>query len=310
MTFDPRKDISDLAGKVIVVTGGNAGVGKGTVRALAYHNPAKIYIAARRREAALATAEEIKKETDYKNIDLLDLDLSSFESVRQCASTFLAQESRLDILFLNAGIASTAPALSKEGYELQFGTNHMGHALLTQLLLPTLLRTQTIQPDVRVVVLSSNASFLPILPKDGIDYASLHHTGDYMPFALYGQSKLANALFARKLAELYPTLSVTAVHPGVVKSDIWDKGGNGLFSFILRYLVIPLRVGIDEGAKTQLWCATAPTDKVKSGAFYFPVGKLHTYKGVSADQGHVDKLWEWTTNELVKHGATGWPVGK
>ncbi|EPE10820.1 short-chain dehydrogenase reductase [Ophiostoma piceae UAMH 11346] len=310
MTFDPIKDIPSLEGKVVLVTGGNAGIGKATIRALARHGPAKIYLAARRRDAAEATAAELEKETGYKGIVVLSLDLASFDSVRQCASTFTALESRLDLLFLNAGVASTPPMLTQEGYEFQFGVNHMGHALLTQLLLPTLLQTQAIQEDVRIHVTSSNAAYIPFLPADGINYESLHHTGDHKPFVLYGQSKLANALFARKLAVMYPTLSITASHPGVVKSEIWDKDGGGLFSFVLRYLVIPLRVDIDEGSKTQLWCATAPLPKVQTGAFYFPVGKLHTYKGVSANQGIIDKLWEWTTSELAKHGATGWPAAK
>ena len=310
MAFDPVKDIPSLEGKVVLVTGGNAGIGKATISALARHGPAKIYLAARRRDAAEATAAEIEKETGYKGIVVLDLNLASFDSVRQCAAAFAALESRLDLLFLNAGVASTPPGLTQEGYEFQFGVNHLGHALLAQLLLPTLLRTQTIQNDVRIHVTSSNAAYVPFLPTDGIDYASLHHAGDYSPFVLYGQSKLANALFARKLAALYPTLSVTASHPGVVKTDIWYKGAGGLFNFFLRHLVTPLRVDIDEGAKAQLWCATAPLPEVQTGAFYYPGNKLHTYKGVSADQGLIDKLWGWTTSELAKHGATGWPEAK
>lgn len=317
--FEPARDIPSLKGKVILVTGGNAGIGKGTIRALAAHDPAKIYLCARRREAGMAAAAELKDETHYAGITVFDLDLASLESVKKCAAAFTSAETRLDILFLNAGIASTAPALTKEGYEAQFGVNHVGHALLTQLLLPMLLETQRSGGDVRVVATASNIAMSPMLPKGGLDLSAMRQPGALSPIALYANSKLANVLFSRKLAVLYPTLSVTAIHPGVVKSDIWGKGAGGLMSMIMRPFIMYQWVDIDEGAKSQLWCATAPRAKggaaaaaatatggVHSGTYYTPVGKIKEYSGPSADQALVDELWTWTTDELAKHGGPGW----
>ncbi|KAL1890297.1 hypothetical protein Sste5346_008299 [Sporothrix stenoceras] len=313
-TFEPSRDIPSLKGKVALVTGGNAGIGKATVRALAYHDPKAIYLCGRRHEASENAAADLRKETGYQNIIVLDMDLSSLESVKKAAAIFIEREDRLDLLFLNAGVGGTAYALTKEGYESQFGINHIGHTLLTQLLMPTLLATQEAGSDVRVVLTSSNAVFAPsaMLPRGGLDLKSMRKPDAYQPMTLYSHSKLANALFARKMATEYPSLSTTALHPGVVKSDIWGKGAGGLLSMILRPFMMAVWVNIDEGAKTQLWCATAPrsTEKnnkgVVSGAFYGPVGKLQPYKGASAKQELVDELWDWTNAELAKHGGPGW----
>lgn len=318
--FEPARDIPSLKGKVTLVTGGNAGIGKATVRALAVHDPAAIYLCGRRHDASETAAAELRTETGYKNIVVLDMDLASLESVKKAAAVFLARETRLDLLFLNAGVAGTAYALSKEGYESQFGINHVGHALLTQLLMPTLLSTQaaTDGGDARVVLTSSNGAFAPgaMLPHGGLNLAAMRQPDAYQPMSLYCHSKLANALFGRKLATEYPSLSVTSVHPGVVKSDIWGKGSGSLISKILRPFMMAQWVSIDEGAKSQLWCATTQragdkkTDGVVSGAFYVPVGKLQPYKGFTAKQELVDELWDWTTEELAKHGGPGWVVPK
>ncbi|CAK7216219.1 hypothetical protein SBRCBS47491_002747 [Sporothrix bragantina] len=318
VSFEPARDIPSLAGKVILVTGGNAGIGKATIRALAKHDPARIYLCGRRHDACERIAKELRAETHCDGIVVLDLDLNSLESVKKAAATFLEKENRLDLLFLNAGVANTAHALTKEGYETQFGINHVGHALLTQLLMPVLLRTQA-QPggDVRVVVTSSNAAFTTmLLPSGGLDLKAMRKADAYSTMMLYAHSKLANALFAIKLARQYPSLSVTVLHPGVVKSEIWGKGAGGLVSMLLRPLMMAMWVNIDEGAKTQLWCATAPraqptkgTTKptgVVSGAFYQPTGKLVPYKGATAKQELVEELWTWTNDELAKHGGPGW----
>lgn len=318
-TFEPARDIPSLKGKVALVTGGNAGIGKATVRALAYHDPKAIYLCGRRHEASENAAADLRKETGYQNIIVLDMDLASLESVKKAAAVFLGREDRLDLLFLNAGVAGTAYALTKDGYESQFGINHIGHTLLTQLLMPTLLATQEAGPDsdVRIVLTSSNAAFAPsmMLPAGGLDLKSVRKPDAYRPMTLYSQSKLANALFARKLATEYPSLSTSVVHPGVVKSDIWGKNAGGFVSMLLKMIMSFQMVNIDEGAKTQLWCATAPRSTVKtdkktkgvvSGAFYAPVGKLWPYKGASANQALVDELWNWTNDELAKHGGPGW----
>ncbi|CAK7243626.1 MAG: hypothetical protein STHCBS139747_005152 [Sporothrix thermara] len=326
--FDPARDIPSLAGRVILVTGSNAGIGKATVRALARHKPARIYLCGRRHDVAEQTATELRAETHFDDIVVLDLDLGSLENVKKAAAVVLARETRLDLLFLNACIAGTAPALTLEGYEAQFGVNHVGHAMLTQLLMPLLLRTQAqaqaqdqAQGDVRIIVTSSEIIFTMLLPRGGLVLDAMRKPDAFSTMSLYAHSKLANALFAQKLAALYPALSVTAVNPGAVNSNIWDNSAAGLTGVIMRLVTLPIRVSIDEGAKTPLWCATTPrasqpvTDGAKptgvvSGAFYWPVGKLVPYKGASAEQEQVEELWKWTTDELAKHGGPGWVGAK
>lgn len=312
--FDAHTDILSLQGRVILVTGANTGIGKATVHAIALRDPARIYLCARRRFAAESAASELRAQTKYDKIDVLDLDLASLESVKKCAAEFSAKETRLDILFLNAGVASTAPALTKEGYEYQFGINHVGHALLTQLLIPKLQQTKRADPraDVRIVVTASNAAFAPMLPKGGLVLDAMRQLNAFSPIGLYAHSKLCNVLFTRKLAQLYPDITIVAAHPGVVKSAIWGKGAGGLFSTLYRPIVWATWVSTDEGAKSQLWCGTAPLtgpNGVKSGGYYTPVGHLREIKkGAAADQKLVDKLWEWTNEELAKVNREGWPA--
>lgn len=159
-SFTPSIDIPSLHGKVILVTGGNNGLGKQAILEYVRHGPAQIWMAARDLNKARQAIDDIAAE--YNSflppiIKLLQIDLSSLVSVQQAAQQFYAEAERLDILMLNAGIMASPPGLTKDGYEIQFGTNFLGHALLAKLLLPMLQRTATNDPyaDVRVVTLSS-----------------------------------------------------------------------------------------------------------------------------------------------------------
>lgn len=140
--FDP-KNISDLTGKVIIITGANGGLGYESLLHLAPHHPSKIYLCARTQakyDAAMkGITATIPNAADF--IHYLELDLTSFASIKSAAQTFTSSNNRLDILMNNAGIMAQPAGLTKDGYEIQFGTNHMGHFLLTKLLLPTLQST-------------------------------------------------------------------------------------------------------------------------------------------------------------------------
>lgn len=120
-TFDPAKDIPDLSGKVILVTGGNAGLGSATVRALAARNPSCTYLCARKVSDGEEVVKSIRDEHPKANIVVLQLDLSSFDSIKKCAADFNSRSDRLDLLFLNAGISGLPPGTTEEGYEIQFG---------------------------------------------------------------------------------------------------------------------------------------------------------------------------------------------
>ncbi|EMC92078.1 hypothetical protein BAUCODRAFT_38107 [Baudoinia panamericana UAMH 10762] len=310
-TFNPEQDIPDLSGKVVLVTGGNAGIGAATVRALVPHNPT-IYLCARNISSAEALVDEIKQKQPKANITILKLDLGSFDSIKACAHAFNTQADRLDILFLNAGISATAPTVTQEGYEQQFGVNHMGHALLTQLLLPKMLHTLRRQPDadLRIHVTASIGAHV-FAPKEGLKLEDMHKP-DALSHGMsrYGHSKLANILFARKLAQQYPHITSTSSHPGTVRSEIWARAdGMKLMVLLLAPVVWWTGVTTDEGAKTQLWCATAPlSDGIDNGRYYEPIGIEATGKSENAmRQDLADALWQWTTEELGKHGAPGWP---
>ncbi|KHN94190.1 NAD(P)-binding domain protein [Metarhizium album ARSEF 1941] len=295
--FEPEKDIPSLAGKVILVTGGNNGLGKQAICEYIKHGPKQIWLAARNVAAAQAVVDEIHRHKPDSPVKILKMDLSSFESVKQASRTFLAESDRLDILMLNAGIMAAAPALTEDGYELQFGTNHMGHALLTKLLLPILEKTAS-QPgaDVRVVSLSSRAHLLA--PKEGIVFDSLKTRAEEMQtFARYGQSKLSNVLFARQLAAHYPQFTVTAIHPGVVRTNLVNSmTGVGMIYRILGPLVSCFLTPVNQGAKNQLW-ATVAKD-VKSGEYYEPVGVSGRSSKLGTDEDLAKDLWDWTAREL------------
>jgi NAD(P)-dependent dehydrogenase (short-subunit alcohol dehydrogenase family) len=148
--FDADRDIPDLSSKVIVVTGGNSGVGKESILQLSKHKPAKLYMTARSKAKYDAAILDIKRSNPDANITFLELDLASFASVKMAASTLLAENTRLDILMANTGIMAVPPSLTKDGFKVKFGTNHLSHALFTKLLTPLLLKTaETPGSDVR-----------------------------------------------------------------------------------------------------------------------------------------------------------------
>jgi NAD(P)-dependent dehydrogenase (short-subunit alcohol dehydrogenase family) len=202
---------------------------------------------------------------------------------------------------------ATPYSLTQEGYENQFGTNHMGHALLTKLLLPILLKTaEEPTSDVRIINITSMGHLMA--PSKGIiwDQAALEK---YNTWSRYGQSKLANILFTRELAQRYPTIKSVAVHPGVILTNLYDDFQTNAFwrfgFWIMKTLgpFIPglLLPNVQAGAKNQLWAATAPKQLVKSGEYYIPVGSLNSGSKISRDPGLAKKLWEYTETEISKH---------
>lgn len=294
-------DIPSLEGKVFIVTGGNSGLGKQSVLDLARHDPKEIWLTARTLEKADEAIKDVKTKVPDANIKPLAMDLSSFESIKAAAQTFITASKRLDVLMLNAGCMAAPTALTKDGYELQFGTNHVGHALLTKLLTPMLEKTAA-EPsgDVRVVVLSSAA--VAFSPKDGIVFDTLKTTQESIgTWDRYGQSKLANALYARQLGEHHPQWTVTAIHPGVVQTNLQHYAvERHWFMAPIMAVVSRLITTVEDGAQNQLWAATAPKKDITSGGLYYPVGDLTGgRRGLySTDDALAKRLWEWTEQEL------------
>lgn len=234
----------------------------------------------------------------------MQCDLADLSSVQAAAQQFTSKEDRLDILFLNAGVMALPAGTTANGYEIQFGTNHVGHALLTKLLLPTLLKTAA-EPgaDVRVVCLSSIGHISSTW--NGIEFGQLKGEMKWYPSLIrYGQSKLANLLFARELARRNPSITAVAVHPGVVDTELWRTmfsgwmGLGGLLNAGKKFFYTT----VEGGAKNQLWAASAKRGigkgEVKSGEYYTQVGVPGNGSWQSQDMELAKKLWEWTNKEL------------
>lgn len=332
MAFDPLKDMPEIHGKVILVTGGkffhlptvfahgssrlnqctgNTGLGAATIRLLVHHHPLCIYLCAR--PASISSAEmllsSIKSSFPDARIEIRPLDLSSFASVKQFANNFLRENIEfLDILFLNAGISTTSPALTEEGYESQFGINYLGHALLIQLLMPKLLLTANLGRDVRILVTSSMAvHYGP--PSTGLALDQMMKADSLgSPYQRYAHSKLANILFARKLSQIYPSIQSVSFSPGQVKTDLFKKA-TGINKWLRKFVVVPFLwltgVSTEIGAKNGLWVAVS--SDLRNGAYYEPVGISRDQQGFLTDQKLIDELWDWTIKELAEHETPGWP---
>ncbi|EED21280.1 short-chain dehydrogenase, putative [Talaromyces stipitatus ATCC 10500] len=305
ITYNPDKDIPDLESKVILVTGGNNGLGKETVKELAKHNPTKIYMGARSKAKASAAIAELKEQVPSANIIYLEINLASFSSIKRAAATFLAENDRLHILVNNAGVFATPPGLTEDGYEVQFGTNYMGPALFTKLLLPILEKTASIsEGNVRIINISSE--IYKLAPKGGLLLAQ-----DKTPLteistvARYGQCKLANIYFTKSYAKRYPAIKSVALHPGLVQTNIGgEMKGFSIMSLIFGLLNRVSSVDVATGALNQLWASTFDAEKVNSGAYYIPFFKESNRRDITKDEKKMEELWEWTEKEFKEHGLS------
>ncbi|XP_060030751.1 retinol dehydrogenase 12 isoform X2 [Erinaceus europaeus] len=246
-----------LPGKVVVVTGANTGIGKETARELARRG-ARVYIACRDVLKGESAASEIRADTKNSQVLVRKLDLSDTKSIRAFAEGFLAEEKQLHLLINNAGVMMCPYSKTTDGFETHIGVNHLGHFLLTYLLLERLKESA----PARVVNLSSVAHII-----GKINFRDLQSEKSYYSFLAYGQSKLANVLFTRQLAKRLQGTGVTtySVHPGIVSSELVRH------SFILcllwRLFSLFLK-SAQEGTQTTLHCALAEDLEPQSGKYF------------------------------------------
>ncbi|KAH8897720.1 NAD(P)-binding protein [Thozetella sp. PMI_491] len=294
--FNPDKDIPDLSGRVIIVTGGNAGLGLESVRQLARHNPARIYLAARSKEKAEAAIKQLRESNPSASpISFLSLDLSSFTSIKAAAESFRQSETRLDILMNNAGIMMTPGNLTEEGYEIQFGTNVIGPALFTQLLLPVIQQTATINPEARVVNLSSASERLA--PRDIYKFEELKTTmANRNTTARYCISKLANIHYSSALARNCKGVKIVSVHPGMVATNLHHNSTGFFLKPFLNIAVNAFATPVEKGAISQIWAAVSPD--AKTGEFYSPVGIPGKGSKAIRNQNLESQLWDWIQGEI------------
>lgn len=205
----------------------------------------------------------------------------------------------------------TPASVTAEGYESQFGINHVGHALFTQLLMPLLLKTASTSAPNSVRIVNVSSSLHASAPGKGLVLADAKTDMEsYHSATRYAHSKLANILFSRKLAELYPSVTSVSLHPGFVNTEINSAkaGGAKWWSMLIKAIVPWVGLSVENGAKTQLWCGTAK--EVESAKYYEPVGVAKPGSKKAQDDKLKDELWEWTEKELKSHGGVGWPEAK
>ena len=212
-----------LVGKTVIITGANAGIGKETATELARRG-ARVILACRNTEKGEEAALDVRAKSANENVVFRLLDLASFESIRQFASKILEDERRIDILINNSGVMGCPYTKTKDGFEMQFGVNHLGHFLLTHLLLDRLKEA----PAARIINVSSVAhSFV-----NGITFDDLNSEKAYTVHSAYFRSKLANILFTRSLAKRLIGTSVTAnsLHPGSVRTELFRHLASGILT--------------------------------------------------------------------------------
>ncbi len=294
-TTDEVIDGIDLAGKTAVITGGSAGLGIETGRTLAGAG-ARVVLVARDEAKVSAVVEQLRVDVPGAEIDYALMDLADLASVRACAHRLLEQLPNIHLLINNAGVMACPQAQTKDGFELQFGTNHLGHFLFTCLLVPSLLAAA----PARIVNLSSGGHRFA-----GVDFEdpNFEHR-DYDKWMAYGQSKTANALFCVAINQRLAAHGVTAnaVHPGVIMTELsrhLQPEDIELLSASAPDMDMSFKT-IPAGAATSVWAATSEQLEGKGGLYLEDchIGELREeagassgYSGYALDPGSAEKLW-------------------
>ncbi|MEM8530510.1 MAG: oxidoreductase [Chloroflexota bacterium] len=299
MTTDHKwtvNDIPDQTGKIALVTGANSGLGYETALALAGKR-AQIVMACRNTTKGNEAQQQILAQFPNASVEVMQLDLGSLTSVRQFAKAFTDRYTRLDILINNAGIMAPPRQETADGFEAQFGTNHLGHFALTGLLIETITQT----PASRIVNVSSSAQYM-----GKINFDDLQHTKSYSRYQVYSQSKLANVLFTfelqRRLEQAgFDTISAVT-HPGFSSTHLQvntaNASGSKLERFTYGAMMPSMAQSQAQGALPQLYAATAPD--VKGSEHFGPDGFLQL-RGYPArrraaraayNEADAKRLWE------------------
>lgn len=320
--FPPRptfteKDVPSLVGKVFIVTGGNAGIGFELVKII-YSKGGTVYIAGRSSSGIAAAIESIRSTYPESRGQLksLSLDLSDLTTVPTCASTFLAQESRLDVLWNNAGIAQAPPgSLSVQGYETHMGTNCLGPFLLTKLLLPVLTHTAQSSPKAGVRIVFTSSGIIDMTgPAGGVSLAELAPSNNSQDKNRnYSASKAGNWFLASEFDRRLRKDGVVCVtqNPGTLKTKGWDR-----VPWMFLFLFKPVMHEAKLGAYTELWAGLSQDVKCEDGGRYgIPWGRWHTSPRVdileslkSKEEGGTGlaaEFWKWCEEQTKEYAIVG-----
>ena len=276
---------ASMKGKTCIITGCNTGIGKETARDLSCRG-AKVIMACRNLDLAEASAQEIRK-TSIGEIIVKKLDLADMASIRAFAEEINTTEERLDVLINNAGVISTREKIhTADGFESTIGVNHLGHFLLTNLLLDKLRNSK----PARIVNVSSGAHY-----GGQIDLTDLNWATKWQPRKAYGQSKLANVLFSRQLAKIVDKneVCVYSLHPGVVRTEIFRdiEASIGVFKYLMWGLLWPFTKNPIQGAQTTIHCAVAEELEGETGLYYSDCAPKEAAPQAQDDE-MAEKLWD------------------
>ncbi|XP_070577856.1 retinol dehydrogenase 14-like [Ptychodera flava] len=279
------RSLAMMTGKSVIITGANSGIGKAAATELAKRE-ARVIMACRDLDSGEQAIKDIRRKTRNGELVLKHLDLASFQSIHKFSEDILKEEQRLDVLINNAGIFQCPFMKTEDGYEMQFGVNHLGHFLLTNLLLGLLKKSK---PS-RIVVVSSK-----LHSRGNIDFENLNMTeANYNRAAGYSNSKLANILFARELAHRLDNTGVTVncLHPGIVWTNLSrHMNVSPVVKILMRPLIWLLLKSPEEGAQTVVYLSVAPELEDQSGKYF---GDCHEkpFTAIARDDGVAKKLWE------------------
>lgn len=279
----------DLTGKTFLVTGATTGLGFETARSLLAAG-ATVTITARSAEKGKAAVAQLTTEVADAKVDFCVVELSSLSSVRTFTDEFLATHDRLDVLIANAGIMAVPYGLTEDGFELHFGTNHLGHFVLVGRLLPLLLQSDA----PRVVMLTSAGHGASDIIWEDPNFVST----DYSKLTAYGQSKTANMLHAVELENRYGDrgLHAWSVHPGMVSTDLGRHFTKEDYAELIaraKYAggELPPRVGVDVGASTQVWAAVSDDVLAFAGGYLADCAQGSAAR-YALDANSAQRLWE------------------
>lgn len=272
----------DLTGQVIIITGSSTGIGKETARVLAYMNPT-IIMACRNEQKTRPVIEEIQKESLNDKIIFMRLDLGDLKSIKSFADEFKSKYQTLNVLINNAGLNHPERQVTADGFEAVFGTNHLGHFYLTDLLVDVLKKSA---PS-RIINVSSD-----LHERAKINWDDLMSERNYGVLSIYSQSKLANVIFTKELQRKYGKDGVISVslHPGVIRTELnrdlaekwWGKAFLGLFSVFQGTAL--------EGAQTTLYCTLEDHEKLQGGAYYRE-SRVRPENKIARKEENWTKLW-------------------
>ncbi len=274
-----------MAGKTVIVTGANSGIGLETAVALAAQG-ARVVMTARDAARGEAAVSEVRRRVPDAQTDLAVFDLASMASVRQGATDLLDRCPAIDVLVNNAGLVLSDRRQTVDGFETTFAVNHLGPFLLTRLLLGRILASG----PARVVTVASMAHRYA---RHGIDYADIGRSASYRGMLVYGESKLANILFTRELARRLEGTAVTAncLHPGTVATGYARDGDtSGVLAFGIR-IIKPFVLTAKRGARTSIYLASSPDVGHVSGE-YFIKCQVRQPSAPARDAAAALQLWE------------------